>query len=158
MKERDEAIEESNSYKKQNDILIECELNRINGELKNKYKDELNAYQKAKQRTIRRSYVKRIIIAVIHVLLYCSLILLLFGFSKCTNGFSTIVAFIIFLIPFIRPIVDHTGLRESFKLILFKHVRNQYIDKSSKEYDLTHKPPVLEEVSKEEVVKRLLSI
>ena len=158
LKERDEAIEKSNSYKMQNDILIKCELNRRNGELKKKYENELNVYQEAKQKAIRRSYVKRIIIAVISVLSYCSVISCLFVFSKCTKGVSTIVAFIIFLIPFIRPIVDHTRLRESFKLIFSKQVRNQYIDESSKDYDLTHKPPVLDEVSREEVVKILLSL
>lgn len=157
-KERDDAIEKSNIYKMQNDILIECELNRINGDLKSKYENELSIYREAKQKSIQRSYIKRLIIAATYVLLYCSVILCLFVFSKSTRGISTVVAFIIFLIPFIRPIVDHTRLIESFGLIFSKHLRSQYKETCSYKYDLAHELPVLVEVSKEEVVKKLLGL
>lgn len=157
-RERDEAIEKSKIYEKQNAILIEREQSRINEALKKEYESEMIIYNAAKQNAIRRSYIKRLMIAVMLVLLYLSVVLCLFIFSKCTKGISTIVAFLLFAIPFIRPIVDHTRLRDSFGLIFSKHVRKQYKDNCSKKYDLNHKLPVLGKVSKEEVVKRLLSL
>ena len=158
LKERDEAIEILNKYKIQNDILIEHELGRMTEESKRKYINESNLYQITKHKAVKRSYIKRLIIAIASVVLYCSSVLCLFLFSKSTKGVSTIVAFLIFFIPFIRPIVDHTRLKESFKLLFVKHVRCQYKEDCSNEYDMNHKQPELETFSREEVVSRILSL
>lgn len=86
---------------------------------------------------------------------YSSAIIALIVFSSLDKikWISVSIASIMIIIPFIRPLMNHTPIKNAYIFIFNKRARNEYKSKLEEEYRNKNPFPTLKEVSIDDIIK-----
>ena len=162
IKKRDiQSSEQEASLKK---AALEIQATR-NSEYQNDYKKLYDDYIKGQNNYIKKSqtkdWIKNATIATIHSLIVIGLFVgnLLFRKDEDSSFWISIVAgiinFIIFIIPFVRPLWNHKSVSEAYKYLLCPSYRKQRNEQHEKDYRDNNPKPKLKQISIEDILKEL---
>ena len=162
IKKRDiQSSEQEASLKK---AALEIQATR-NSEYQNDYKKLYDDYIKGQNNYIKKSqtkdWIKNATIATIHSLIVIGLFVgnLLFKKDEDSSFWISIVAgiinFIIFIIPFVRPLWNHKSVSEAYKYLLCPSYRKQRNEQHEKDYRDNNPKPKLKQISIEDILKEL---
>ena len=164
LKKRDIESAEQNAFLKKAALEI---LATRNGEYQNDYKKLYEDYINGKKNYIKkcqiRDWKKNAIIVTIHSLFVIGLFVANMLIKKNENGSSWIslvtvfINLIIFLIPFVRPLLSHKMVSEAYKYILCPSYRKQKKGQHEKDYRDNNPVPKLKQISLEDVLEEIWS-
>lgn len=127
-----------------------------NHEYADLFEKEMQKYEIKKQQWIEAKYKKKKYEYLRTVLIYLFVIFILIIMTFFLNSIkwiSAATALIMLVIPFIRPLVDHTSIRNAFLFCLFKSERNRYISSLEDEYKDYNNKPILQQITVEDIIK-----
>ena len=140
-------------------------LSTRNSEYQNEYKKQNDNYIKVKNIYIKKNqikdWVKSAAIATIHSLIVIGLFIgnILIKKNEDNNPWISIVAgiinFIIFIIPFVRPLWNHERVSKAYKYLLCPSYRRQRNEQHEKEYMDSNTEPKLKQISIEDILEEL---
>ena len=120
------------------------------------FEKEMQQYEIKRQQWIDSKYKKKkyeyLRIALIYSFVVFILIIMTF-FLNSIKWISAATAFIMLVIPFIRPLVDHTSIRNAFLFCVFRSERKQYISDLEDEYKDYNNKPILQQITVEDIIK-----
>ena len=158
-----QSSEQEASLKK---AALEIQATR-NSVFQNDYNKLYDDYIKGQNNYIKKSqkkdWIKNTTIAAIHSLIVLGLFVgnLLFKKDEDRSFWISIVTgiinFIIFIIPFVRPLWNHKRVSEAYKYLLCPSYRKQRNEQHEKDYRGNNPKPKLKQISIEDILKELRS-
>ncbi|UKK75086.1 hypothetical protein L6471_00960 [Segatella bryantii] len=133
-----------------------------NREYQNEYEKQKEDYFKGKATFIkkngRKDWRKNAVIATVHVLIVIGLFVVsIFNENNKIKSLSISISFIIYIIPFVRPLWDHRKVSKAYKYIFFPSYRKQKNIEYENEYRDNNPKPMLKHISIEEVLQELMN-
>ena len=144
LKEQEGSISQISTRK---DIAVKMLMDKENEEIKQNfqealsdYEDKEEAYVQAEFREFRMKQSKRVTCFVIFVIG-------LFALSALIKGTYfwgyVCVSFVLFVLPFIRPMIDHTPIKDSFLFFISVDERSRKMSEFYEAYERKNKRPDL---------------
>lgn len=156
LKEKEGSLVEINTRK---GIAVKMLLEKENEEIRQSYqeamsdyKDNLETYVEDAFQKLKKRHTKRVCWFVICVIVLFALSVLLEG--KIFWGYI-FVSFIIFFLPFIRPMIDHKPIKDSFLFLFSKEKCDKAKSQLKEEYEQNNKRPELHLKSDKDIEEEL---
>lgn len=151
-------LESLNSQHEQKIQLMAYKLaEERNQVLKETYEQKKRKYDIRESNWIASEYKKEKHKCFTIVFLYSLVVVVLIScsFYDKAKWIGRISATVMIIIPFIRPLIDHTYIRKAYIFCFKKTAREQYKAKLKKEYRDMEPCPILEEVTIDDIIKEL---
>ncbi len=128
--------------------------NQENKEIFERKKEE---YSLKESHWIASEYKKKLYKCWKIVFLYsfAIIVLILLSFFDKIKWISVSIASIMIIVPFIRPLIDHTPIKNAYIFIFNKRAKNEYKSKLEEEYRNKNPFPTLKEVSIDDIINEL---
>lgn len=150
-------FEEKNMQK---DKQIQCMAQKLVDKQNFEYEKILEKqkweYNVKEQQWIRSNYEARKRKYLMTVIIYSLIVIVLFVaayFFEDIKWISTAVALVMFVIPFIRPLVNHTPIQDAFVFFFCKSYRDKYKAGLSDKYRANNPTPTLQYVTIEDIIR-----
>lgn len=133
-----------------------------NREYQNEYEKQKEDYFKGKATFIkkngRKDWRKNAVIATVHFLIVIGLVVVsIFNENNKIKSLSISISFIIYIIPFVRPLWNHEKVSKAYKYLLCPSYRKQKNIEYENEYRDNNPKPMLKHISIEEVLQELMN-
>jgi hypothetical protein len=162
MKKRDIQSSEQDASLRKAALVIQSTRN---SEYQNEYKKQNEDYIKGKNIYIKKNrikdWVKNAMIATFHSLIVIGLFVGNLLIPKNVNNslwvsiVTGIINFIIFIIPFVRPLWNHERVSKAYKYLLCTSFRKQRNELHENDYIHNNPEPKLKQISIEDVLEEL---
>ena len=124
---------------------------------KKEYDDNLKDFIKYCE---KKTWKKNFITAGLYIVIIVILFILNYIFDKNSSNLLIkysvhIVSFIIFIIPFVRPLIKHEKVSNAFKFILLQSYRDKLKSQDESEFRKIHSDPILKLSTLEEIIQEL---
>lgn len=158
LKERDIQSSEKDAALRKAALQIQSQKN---AEEQEEYHTQLSLYNKAIEDYIsehlgkKKIYLIAILYFLIVVVLFVVINIIHYGETPVWKAMKNIVGFIVFAIPWVRPLFKHKNVSNAYKYIFCLSYRKQLYEQYEQQYKTEHPEPILKQTSIEEVLQEL---
>lgn len=156
------AIRDKEETQKSLEYAAKEILESRNAKIREIYKNDQSVYNQRKNDICGKMYKKKKLqhfFVVIVYILYVAILILLSNIQaniKCWEIISKIACVIIAALPFFRPIINHTQIKDSFAFCLQRAYRDRIRTDQLKKYEEENAAPLLHLYTIEEIMEELI--